>query len=241
MRIKIGGTTSANIWLGNKRLLLTAVVCGAIAAGANLYFLTSTTGKVRTILKARKEITAGTAVTREDFTEFEIRSIEPDFKGIFVEANDFAAYEKRRISASLRKGDPLLLQSFDRVSQIDVPAGKRLVSIEVENEEEAIGYLIRPGNLVDLYGWINGVQHKLASNLCVAAIGNLPHTPRNQGDQEISYSTISVLVDEKDVENLNHNLFLSQTLRLTQAGNCEPGITPIIAAMVRVTSPAPVN
>ena len=241
MRIKIGGTAVEKSWLGIKRLLMMAVACGVMTAGANLYFLTRTTGKVRTILKAQKEIEAGSVVTRDDFTEFKIRSVEPDFKGIFIEADDFAAYEKRSISVSLRKGDPLLLQSFDRISQIEVPAGKRLVPIKVQNEEEAIGYLIRPGNLVDLFGWINGAQHKLASNLCVAAIGNLPHTPRNEGDKEINYSSISVLIDEKDVESLNHNLYLSQTLRLTRAGNCEPGITPRIEAKVAVASPAAIN
>ncbi len=228
MRIKLGNSSDANQAPINRRLVLSAMMCGLLAAGANLYFLSQVSGKSRIILKARKDIEAGTSVTRGDFTEFEIRSNELDFKGIFVESADFAAFDKRSIAVSMRKDDPLLLQSFDRVGQIDVPPGKRLITFPVKNEEQAIGYMIRAGNRVDLYGWINGIQRKIATNLCVAATGKRPYAPRNEGDQEIEFSSISVLIDENDVTLFYDHIEMSQNFRLTIAGNCDPGISPVI-------------
>jgi hypothetical protein len=238
MRIRLGNSSNANQAPIDRRLVLTAMMCGLLAAGANLYFLSKVSGKSRIILKARKDIEAGTSVTRDDFNEFEIRSNELDFKGIFVESADFAAFDKRSIAVPMRKDDPLLLQSFDRVGQIEVPPGKRLITFAVENEEQAIGYLIRAGNRVDLYGWINGVQRKIATNLCVSATGKRPYDPRNEGDQEIEFSSISVLIDENDVTRFNDNLHTAQNLRLTSAGNCEPGISPVIEPTITPTGAA---
>ncbi len=240
MRIKLGSTKINATYMKERKLLLIALFCGILAAAANIYFLTSTAGKSKTILKAKKDLQAGSTVTRDDFTEFEIRSTEQDFKGIFVEKSDFDAFDNKSIVVSLRKDDPLLIQAFDPSQSVVVPAGKRLVPIRVQDEEQAIGYLIRNGRQVDLYGWIHGTQYKLASSLCVAATGSLSYTPRTEGGHEIRYSSISVIIDEKDIMNLQQNLHLAlDSIRISLSGHCDPAITPFIEKAIPPPTPLP--
>jgi hypothetical protein len=242
MRIKIGTNNLNTAKFREKKLLLIALFCGLLAAGANYYFLTSSTGGSKTLLKAKNDMPVGTKVTRDDFTQFVIRTTEQDFKGIFIESEDFDTFENKSLVVSLRKDDPLLIQSFDPSSTILPPPGKKLLTIRVQDEEQAIGYKIRSGRLVDLYGWINGQQYKLAGNLCVSATGSLTYTPRDDNGSEIRYGSISVLIDEKDVMNLQQNLHLAlESVRLTLGDYCDPAVAPFIENEIKPLPQLPAN
>src|SRR5262245_2765663 len=146
---------------GRKRdlfLLIFAILLGLLAGGANMVYLRGIEKKKLTVLKAKKRIPASTQVDASLFEEVTIAGDVPKMKSLFVAKEDFGAFKKATLTETLQPGQLLMLRSFyfDKESVGNPPAGKRAISIKIEDEDNAVGYSIRTGNSVRLWGFIYG-------------------------------------------------------------------------------------
>ena len=102
-------------------------------------------------------------------------------------------------------------------------AGKRAISIKVEDEAKAVGYSIRPGHSVDVWGFVNGKSELLKKQACVMAVGGVYLAPDKEEAKDDDYKSVTIYVDEKDVECLTNNLWLAgRKTKITLVGDCNP-------------------
>jgi len=206
-------------------LLVVAVVLGLLAGGANWVYLRRIEKTKLTVLKAKKRIPAATQVDQSLFEEVTIAGDMAKMKSIFVAREDFGAFKKATLTESLQPGQLLMLRSFyfDKESLSSPPAGKRAISIKVEDEANAVGYSIRPGHSIDIWGYIEGKSELLKKQACVVAVGGVYLAPDKEEAKEENYKSVTIHVDEKDVECLTGNLWLAgRKTRITLVGDCNP-------------------
>ena len=209
-----------------ERLILTlAIMMGLLAAGANWAYLRRIDRNKLTVLKAKKRIPAASQVDGSLFEEVTIAGDVEKMKSLFVAKEDFGAFKKATLTEGLQPGQLLTLRSFyfDKDSVSRPPAGKRAISIKVEDEANAVGYSIRPGHSVDIWGYVNGKSELLKKQACVVAVGGVYLAPDKEQAKDDDYKSVTIHVDEKDVECLTNNLWLAgRKTRITLVGDCNP-------------------
>ncbi|MCI0664864.1 MAG: RcpC/CpaB family pilus assembly protein [Acidobacteria bacterium] len=206
-------------------ILIIAIVMGLLAGGANWVYLRRIERTKLTVLKAKKRIPAATQVDGSLFEEVTIAGDVPKMKSLFVAKEDFGAFKKATLTETLQPGQLLMLRSFyfDKESVSSPPPGKRAISIKVEDEANAVGYSIRPGHSVDIWGYINGKSELLKKQACVIAVGGVYLAPDKEEAKEDDYKSVTIHVDEKDVECLTGNLWLAgRKTKITLVGDCNP-------------------
>jgi Flp pilus assembly protein CpaB len=229
-------TVRVNTGQTDKKLLLVAILLGVLAGGANLAFMTKSTGARLNVLRAKAAIPAGTVAARDLFEELVVYCDRTQIRNSFLPAADFHHFEGQRLVAPLQPDEILLLRSFDRGETIPVPPGKRAISVKVQDDAQAVGYLIRPTHSVDIWGWIGGRQHRLVEKVCVAAIGSTYSVAAGNDEREIRYSSITIIVNEADVEALTTNLKLTgEQVTLALVGGCDPTQEAKVAPVQLVT------
>jgi Flp pilus assembly protein CpaB len=211
----------------SKRLLLVALLLGLLAAILN--WASSSRVSNLTVLKAKKQILAGTPVTDSMFDRVTISGDLKEMRGLVVDAADFAkAFRNRPVVETLEPGQLLMLRSFD-ISGDDVRAsigqGKRAISIEVPDEAQAVAYFVRPGDSVDVWGWVNNTAQPLKEGACVRAVGEAASGSGEREGGEGRYRTVTLVVSETDVRGLVSNLALAENkIRLSLVGHCDPSL-----------------
>jgi len=206
-------------------LLLIAILLGLLAGGANMVYLSGIEKKKLTVLKAKKRVPAASQVDPSLFEEVTIAGDVQKMKSLFVAKEDFGAFKKATLTETLQPGQLLMLRSFyfDKESVGNPPAGKRAISIKIEDEANAVGYSIRPGHSVDIWGFVNGKSELLKKQACVMAVGGVYLAPDKEQAKDDEYKSVTVQVDEKDVECLTNNLWLAgRKTRITLVGDCNP-------------------
>lgn len=206
-------------------MLIIAIALGLLAGGANWVYLRRIERNKLTVLKAKKQIPAATQVDGSFFEEVTIAGDVGKMKSLFVAKEDIGAFKKATLTESLQPGQLLMLRSFyfDKDSVSRPPAGKRAISIKVEDEANAVGYSIRPGQSVDIWGYINGKSELLKKEACVAAVGGVYLAPDKEEAKDDDYKSVTIYVDEKDVECLTGNLWLAdRKTKIALVGDCNP-------------------
>jgi hypothetical protein len=206
-------------------MLIVAIVLGLLAGGANWVYLRRIERTKLTVLKAKKRIPAATQVDGSSFEEVTIAGDVDKMKSLFVAKEDFGAFKKATLTESLQPGQLLMLRSFyfDKESVSRPPAGKRAISIKVEDEANAVGYSIRPGHSIDIWGYINGKSELLKRQACVMAVGGVYLAPDKEEVKDDDYKSVTIHVDEKDIECLTGNLWLAgRKTKITLVGDCNP-------------------
>src|SRR5262245_2592111 len=206
-------------------MLVVAIVLGLLAGGANLVYLRRIERTKLTVLKAKKRIPAASQVDGSFFEEVTIAGNVDKMKSLFVAKEDLGAFKKATLTESLQPGQLLMLRSFylDKESVTPPPAGKRAISIKVEDEAKAVGYSIRPGHSVDVWGFVNGKSELLKKQACVMAVGGVYLAPDKEEARDDDYKSVTIYVDEKDVECLTNNLWLAgRKTKITLVGDCNP-------------------
>jgi len=206
-------------------MLIVAIVLGLLAGGANWVYLRRIEKTKLTALKAKKRIPAATQVDGSLFEEVTIAGDVEKMKSLFVAKEDFGAFKKATLTESLQPGQLLMLRSFyfDKDSVSRPPAGQRAISIKVEDEANAVGYSIRPGHSVDIWGYINGKSELLKKQACVMAVGGVYLAPDKEEAKDEDYKSVTIHVDEKDVECLTNNLWLAgRKTKIALVGDCNP-------------------
>lgn len=211
----------------SKRLLLVALLLGLLAAVLN--WASSSRVSNLVVLKAKKQILAGTPVSDSMFDRVTISGNLKEMRSLVVDSADFAkAFRNRAVVETLEPGQLLMLRSFD-VSGDDVRAsigpGKRAISIEVPDEAQAVAYFIRPGDSVDVWGWVNNTAQPLKEGACVRAVGESLSGSGERDGGEGRYRTVTLVVSDSDVKGLVSNLAVAENrVRLSLVGHCDPSL-----------------
>lgn len=224
----------------SKRLLLVALLLGLLAAVLN--WASSARVSNLTVLKAKRQILAGTPVTDSMFDRVTISGNLKEMRSLVIDSADFTkAFKNRPVVETLEPGQLLLLRSFD-ISGDDVRSsigpGKRAISIEVPDEAQAVAYFVRPGDSVDVWGWVNNTAQPLKEGACVRAVGEALSGTGERDGGEGRYRTVTLVVSDSDVRGLVSNLALAENrVRLSLVGHCDPNLEK--PAMQAVAPPVP--
>jgi Flp pilus assembly protein CpaB len=209
----------------SKTLLLVAILLGVLAAAMNY----AATGRKSDLVvyKAKKQILAGTPATESLFERVTISGDLNQMRNLVVDVDDFAkAFKNRPVVDTIEPGQLLLLRSFD-ISGEDVretiKPGQRALSIDVPDEAQAVAYFIRPGDAVDVWGWVNNTAQLLKEGACVRAVGEASGGAPAEREAGRRYRTITLVVSDADVRGLVSNLALAEDkVRLSMLGPCDP-------------------
>jgi Flp pilus assembly protein CpaB len=209
----------------SKKLLLIALALGALAALMNWMSTTGTTPLV--VLKAKKLIQTGTAVSADMFEKVTISGQIKEMRSLVIDANDFEkAFKGKTVTEALEPGQLLLLRSFDLTGgevRDSIRQGQRAISIDVPDEAQAVAYFVRAGDSVDVWASMNGTAYRLKEGACIRAVGEGTGGKPDSGSSGMSYSTVTLVVPEADVEGLVANLALAEgRVRLSLIGPCDP-------------------
>ncbi|MBO0860922.1 MAG: hypothetical protein J2P21_21050 [Chloracidobacterium sp.] len=209
----------------DRLLLVAAIMLGLLAGGANWTYMSRIERSKLTLLKAKKKIPAASQVDESSFEEITIAGDVGKMKSLFVAKEDLGAFKKATLTETIQPGQLLTLRSFyfDKESVSRPPAGQRAISIKVEDEANAVGYSIRPGHAIDIWGYINGKSQLLKKQACVSAVGGVYLAPDKERAKDDDYKSVTIYVDEKDVQCLTNNLWLAdRKTKITLAGDCNP-------------------
>jgi hypothetical protein len=222
-------TVQAGAKKKDRLLLFVAIALGLLAGGANMAYLSGIESRVEsnklTVLKAKNRIPAAAQVDESMFEEVTIAGDVGKMKNLFVSKEDFGAFKKATLTEALQPGQLLALRSFyfDKESVSRPPAGQRAISIKVEDEANAVGYSIRPGHAIDIWGYVSGKSQLLKKQACVAAVGGVYMAPDKERAKDEDYRSVTIYVDERDVECLTNSLWQADgKTKITLAGDCNP-------------------
>ena len=229
---------------GSKKLLLLAIVLGLIAAVMNWLYLSSLEASTITVLKVKNQpVMAGTLVSKTMFEPIKISGNLKQLQSLVLTENEFPAFEQKPLAETLQPGQLLLLRSFELSGANPVRdslrQGERALSFNVAAEAGAVAYFVRPGDSVDIWGRVGGSAYRLKERACVKAVGESHVTPEpSKGSKTgVTFSTITVLVAENDVQSLIQNVALAGGyVTLSLVGPCDPGAA-IIPALPPLTDP----
>lgn len=238
---------------GNRKLLLIALVLGLIAAAMNWLYLSSLESSTITVLKVKGQpVMAGTLVSKTMFEPIKISGNLKQLQSLVVAENEFPAFDQRPLAETLQPGQLLMLRSFelsgDNPVRDSIRQGERALTFNVAAEAGAVAYFVRPGDSVDIWGRIGGGAYRLKERACVKAVGESHITPEASKSSKsgVSYSTITVIVAESDVQSLIQNVALAgDQVTLSLVGPCDtnaassPALAPMIDPKAKPTPALP--
>jgi len=203
-----------------RRVMWIAIALGLLALALNLVWMRKVQGARLSILKAKQTVTAGTKISRGMFDVITISGDLEAMKSTFLTAEEISSYEQLPLEETVQSGHVLMLNSF--YGRAQVPPGKVWLPIEARDDVVTGEHSLRRNDLVDVWAWINGQQHKLRACAQVGAVGNLQVASASDG-REMRYTTVTIIVEPDEVAALLTNLQLADhNIRLTPVGQCSP-------------------
>jgi hypothetical protein len=235
-------TTASQKWV-----LVIAVALGLTAALLNWLYVGEVTKKSVTLLKfvGPKPLPAGTAVTRAMFRDVVVTGDVSEMKDALVDSDSFAAFNQLPVTETLKPGHLLMTRSFyvsgEGGLRDSIGANEIALSLRIDGEAQAVGYNVRPGDLVEIWGDVIAEPILIARNVCVKAVGDAYVIP-GETSRDGRYRSVTVFIpdDDSDQKNFLFNVNASENrLRLMLKGACAAGVSPNISpkAQIRVDRP----
>lgn len=238
--------------MAKKKLLIAAIVVGALAAGLLLLYANQMQNRERDligetvpVIKAARTIPAGTPLSRELVTtdDVPVKFLPPNP----VEAKDLEIYLGQAVSVNIQEGAMVLTSDFS-VAEVSrdlagkIPKDERALSIPVDQISGVSG-LLRPGDRVDLLATfpvsdkdqlvpsgdgggasVGYVTMTLLQNVTLLATGQLISNVGGEQKGRNNYSTVtlSVTIDEAELLTIAQTRG-KLTLLLRNSGDVETG------------------
>lgn len=231
--------------MDDKKILIIAIILGVVAALINFVYLQRLEGTRITALKVKQRIVAGTKISDDMFTKVTISGDVDKLTSSIIPSKDLAAFKDLPVVETLEPGELLMLKYF-RYGQssglrYQIRPEERAISIKVQDEGQAVSYLVRPGDKVDVWGIINTqiaaptpnatpvpnqntfTATPIIRNACVRAIDSEDLTSNNSKKDSIGrYKAITLIIAEKDTQKIISDLALTAgNIKLTFVGPCE--------------------
>lgn len=218
-------------------VLAIAVGFGLAAAALNWIYMGQLSKKTMRLLKVKGpgSIQAGTPVTRDMFSEVTVSGEIAEMRDVVVDSDSFGAFEQQPVAETLKPGYLLLTRSFSVTGaggfRDSIPQNQIALSLNIDREAEAVGYNVKPDDLVQVWGEIGGEAVIIAKNVCVRAVGDAYSIP-TETNREGRYRSVTVFLPdvEQDTGNFLSNVVLAgNKIRLALKGPCAAGIAPQIS------------
>ena len=230
-----------------KWVLIIAVALGLTAAALNWLYVGEVTKKSVTLLKfnGAKPLPAGTTVTRSMFKDVVVTGDVAEMKDVLVDSDSFAAFNQLPVTETLKPGNLLMTRSFyvsgDGGLRDSIGANEIAVSLRIDNEAQAVGYNVKPGDMVEIWGDVLAEPILIARNVCVKTVGDAYLIP-GETSRDGRYRSVTVFIpdDVNDQKNFLFNVNATENrLRLMLKGVCAPNIAAVISpkAQIKVEKP----
>lgn len=212
-----------------RRLLLIAVLLGVTTAVLNFMYMYDVSRQSLTVYKANRIVRAGEPLDENSFEKVVLTGDVGKMRSVVVDTESFAAFAQQPLTESLEPGDILLTRSFliggQNGLRDSIGKNQRALSLDVADEAQAVGYFVRPGDMVDIWGVTGTMAFPIAKNVCVKAVGDAYLLPQGGGrDGRYRSVTIFVPADEEKVEDLLSNVSLAEDkVGLALVGECKEG------------------
>ena len=201
-QIKLGTDTSRS-----RKTLWVAIAFGLFAAIGNMIFFYRVEGARVLVLKARSRITAGSKVNDGMFDHISIYGDDlKQLKSLVVEQKDLEVFSQIPLAQTVETGEVLFQSSFrfdaNRGIRETIGPNQRAIALRVRDESNVVGYLVQPGDKVDVYingGDGKGLNKPLIPNALIRAVGDATVVPTDSGASGFRYRSITVVVPNEDV------------------------------------------
>ena len=169
-------------------------------------------------VKNNSVVKAGGVFTEDNFDKVQISGDVGSLKQIAVTDNNASAYLNRTLTETVNSGDLLLTRSFEYGGEggirESISPNERAVPVPVKDKSQDL----RPGNVVDIYGNINGKKEAIAKNVCIKTVGNSYLVPNEDISQQ-NYKSVIVFIPEGQVADFLTNISNSEaTIEFALAG-----------------------
>jgi len=209
-QIKLGAPSTSNA----NRTLWIAIALGAVAAVANLIFVSSVESGTISVLKAHGRLTVGSRVSSSDFTAIDISGQDlKEMKALVVESGDLKAFTETPLAETLEPGQILMQSSFglngNRGFRNAIKPDERAIALSVKDESSAVAYFVQKGARVDV--WVNtgGGMENIIPDALVKAVGEAAIVGGDSG-QGSRYRTVTVVVPRESVKDILFKLDASK-------------------------------
>ena len=162
----------------SKLVIIAAIVLGILAAAINWAYVSSVRGSGTTVLRVKegKRIAVGQKVNADLFEPVTLYGDVAQLRKLAVASSEIASFKDNPVTAPLEPGDLLLLTAFqlrgDPGLRREIGPGERAITVAVSDESKAVGFFVRPGDVVDMWGIINDRSYLLKDHAKVAAVGD---------------------------------------------------------------------
>jgi hypothetical protein len=123
-----------------------------------------------------------------------------------------------------------------------IPPDQVAVAVSIAGEANAIGFNVKPGDMVRIEGNVAGEPVNIAKNVCVRAVGDVFSLP-TEGSRDLRYRSVSVFIPDTD-EDINKFLFnvnaSGNKVTLAIKGPCIPSLKPLISDKAKIRPEKPV-
>lgn len=190
----------------DRKLILIAAALGLTAMMLNLAWAYKTGGTKLNLLKAKKTLLPGTKIAPGDVEVVAMWGRTPAaMRQDFITVEDLANYESLMMTGTIEADHFVTRRAFS--GDAGPAAGKVYLPVSARDDVQTLGGAIQPGNLINIWGLINGKQLCLKSGARVVAVG--PREDRAPSDNRERYNTITIEVDEDEQSDLLTNLHLA--------------------------------
>jgi hypothetical protein len=197
--------------LNSKKVMWIAIGLGVLAGILNFFALGGFGDPSITVYKVKKDtaIKAGEVFTEDKFDKVQISGDTGTLKQIAITDTNAGAYLNRTLTETVNSGDILLTRSFEYGGEggirESISPNERAVPVPVIDKSQDL----RPGNVVDIYGNINGKKEAIAKNVCIKTIGN-SYLVTNDDVNQQNYKSVIVFVPEVNVSDFLTNISNSE-------------------------------
>jgi len=227
--MRIGRQEKPPAGLSQRRVFIIAAVLGAAAILLNLLYMSDAKSEKLVVYKAGKLMKAGEVVNEDSFEKVELWGDVGRMRSVVVDSESFAAFSQQPLAETLTPGDILLTRSFLLSGQgglrDSIGENQRALALDVADEAQAVGYFVRPGDMVDIWGVSDVAAFPIVKSVCVKAVGDAYLVPQ-EGGRDGRYRSVTIFVpgDDAQISDLLSNVALADDkINLALIGKCEEG------------------
>ncbi|TYQ12969.1 UNVERIFIED_CONTAM: pilus assembly protein CpaB [Acetivibrio alkalicellulosi] len=191
----------------NKRVILISLILAVFTTGLVYLYIKSVTTVTETVeyinvYVAAKTLPAQHMVTEQDIKVSKVTREYLSSKAVLNPADIIG----KRVMDRIIEGEQIL---WDRLAEEEelapafrLPHGKRAVALNV-NEQTAVGYLIKPGDMVDVIGNFGNpdISRTIIQNVQVIATGQ--YMQGDEGKPGEAHKTVTLSVSPQEAEKIS--------------------------------------
>jgi Flp pilus assembly protein CpaB len=181
-----------------------------------------------TVLKATRQLRVGKVVSLSDFVAIDVHGNDlTAMNGLFIQKHQLNAFHDLPLAETLEQGQLLMQRSFEfaRDGRLRDAIGpdQRAITVVVKDNASAVAYVLRPGDIVDIWATGRGGDVKnLIRGVRVLSLGDASNVRCTDGSGYHGNRTVTVVVPTAGVHDLYSGLESSSSIFLALDAGSNP-------------------